>query len=124
MPVIRGLHAKLFDLPGVKFTKLASPQTGSTENSAWLFALEPNHNGTLHQLDREEIIIAINGSAVAEIGGEVHTIGEGDALIIPADTNFKISTNAKGQFSAIAVLPVGGQAKIGNDAPFTPPWAL
>jgi quercetin dioxygenase-like cupin family protein len=124
MPVIYASKAKTYEMPGVKFTGLAAPQTGSKENSAWQFSLSPKSNGTLHQLTREEIMIVIRGSAVAEIGNERHEVSAGDAIIIPAHTDFKISNNSEKPFDGIAMIPVGAQAVIGTEPPFTPPWTL
>jgi mannose-6-phosphate isomerase-like protein (cupin superfamily) len=124
MPVIYASKAKTYEMPGVKFTGLAAPQTGSKENSAWQFSLAPKSNGTLHQLTREEIMIVIRGSAVAEIGTERHEISAGDAIIIPAFTDFKISNKSEKQFDGVAMIPIGAQAVIGTEPPFTPPWTL
>jgi quercetin dioxygenase-like cupin family protein len=124
MPVIYASQAKTFEMPGVKFTGLAAPQTGSMENSAWQFSLAPNSQGTPHQVTREEIIIVIRGSGVAEIGTESHKISAGDAIIIPPHTDFKISNNSQSPFDGVAIMPVGAQAVIGTQPPFTPPWTL
>ena len=68
MPVISVSNAPKFELPNVTFTGLASPQRGSKENSVWRFTIAPKAPGLPHQLTREEIIIALSGSAIAEIG--------------------------------------------------------
>ena len=123
MPVISASSAPKFELPNVTFTGLASPQRGSKENSVWRFTIAPKAPGLPHQLTMEEIIIALSGSAIAEIGKEQHRLSEGDAIIVPAKTNFSLTNESDQPFEGIAVLPVGGQAVIGSDAPFTPPWA-
>jgi mannose-6-phosphate isomerase-like protein (cupin superfamily) len=124
MPVIYSAKAKTYEMPGVKFTCLAAPQTGSTENSAWQFSLTPNSQGTLHQVTREEIMIVIRGNATAEIGKDRHNISAGDAIIIPAHTDFRISNMSQEPFDGIAMIPVGAQAIMGSEPPFTPPWTL
>jgi quercetin dioxygenase-like cupin family protein len=124
MPVIYSAKAKVFEMPGVKFTGLAAPQTGSKENSAWRFSLTPNSEGTLHKVTREEIVVVIRGTAKAEIGKETHMISAGDAIIIPAHTNFKLSNTTAETFEGVAMIPVGAQAIIGNEPPFTPPWTM
>jgi quercetin dioxygenase-like cupin family protein len=123
MPVISASTAPKFDLPHVAFTGLASPKRGSTENAVWQFTLAPKAPGLPHQLTREEIIIALNGAAVAEIDGKRHRFSAGDAIIVPAKTSFALSNETDQPFTGMAVLPVGGQAVIGDSAPFTPPWA-
>ena len=123
MPLISASNASKFELPNVTFAGLASPQRGSRENSVWRFTIAPKAPGLPHQLTREEIIIVLSGSAIAEIGKERHSLSEGDVIIVPARTDFSLSNDSEEAFEAFAVLPVGGQAIIGNDAPFTPPWA-
>ena len=124
MPIISASDATKFELPNVTFMGLASPQRGSKENSVWRLTIAPKAPGLPHQLTREEIIIVLSGSAIAEIGRERHRLSEGDAIIVPAKTDFSLSNDSEEAFEALAVLPVGGQAIIGKDAPFTPPWAV
>jgi mannose-6-phosphate isomerase-like protein (cupin superfamily) len=124
MPVIHSAQAEQFEMPNVTFKGLAAPSRGAKENCTWHFTLAPKSPGLLHQITREEIMIALSGTAVAEIGGERHVIGKGDAIIIPAHTDFKLSNESADAFEGIAVLPVGAQALIGSEAPFTPPWAV
>ena len=123
MPIVSLSNAPKFELPNVTFTDLASPQRGSKENSVWRVTIAPNAPGLPHQLTREETIIALSGTAIAEIGKERHRLSEGDVIIVPAMTDFSLSNDGAGAFEAIAVLPVGGLAIIGDEVPFTPPWA-
>ena len=124
MPVIYAANAQQFELPGAQFTALASPQTGAVSTAAWRVSLTPKTDGMTHQLTKEEIIIAIAGSAVAVIGADRHEISAGDAIIIPANTDFKLSNQSAHAFTAIAMVPVGTQAKIGTEPPFSPPWTI
>jgi len=124
MPHISSSHAPKFELPNITFVGLASPQRGSTENSVWRFTIAPNTPGLPHQLTSEEIIVALNGSAIVKIGNERHRLSPGDAVVVPPMTDFSLSNESAQDFEALAVLPVGGQAVVGNDAPFTPPWAM
>jgi mannose-6-phosphate isomerase-like protein (cupin superfamily) len=47
----------------------------------------------------------------------------GDSLVVPAGAAFSLSNPGASVFEAVVVLPVGGQAVVGDEAPFTPPWA-
>lgn len=123
MPHIRAADAASFVLPGVTFTGLASPSRGATETAVWQVAIAPGTPGMPHRLTREEIIIALSGQATATIGGQTHHMQPGDALVIPANTDFSLANPHAMPFNAVAVLPVGGMAQIGVDPAFTPPWA-
>ncbi len=76
-----------------------------------------------HRLTREEIIVATAGKARVMLDGSEQDFAAGSAIIIAADTDFALANPFEEVFEAVAVLPVGGQAIIGADAPFTPPWA-
>jgi quercetin dioxygenase-like cupin family protein len=124
MPVIYAAAAKTYDMPGVKFTGLAAPQTGSKDNSAWTFSLTPESEGVLHQVTREEIMIATKGTAYAEIGEERFSFSAGDAIIIPPQTDFRLSNRSTEPFEGVALIPVGAQAVIGGQPAFIPPWTM
>jgi mannose-6-phosphate isomerase-like protein (cupin superfamily) len=74
-------------------------------------------------MTREEIFIATAGSAIAVVAGETHTLCAGDSLVVPAGVAFSLATAEDQAFEAVVILPVGGEAVIGDAAPFTPPWA-
>jgi len=65
----------------------------------------------------------LSGTAVAQIGDQTHSAAQG-ALIVPAGVQFNLSNPSVLPFRAIAVLPVGGRAQIGQQASFTPPWIV
>jgi mannose-6-phosphate isomerase-like protein (cupin superfamily) len=122
MPVITSSDAPTFDLPGIRFTGLAAPSRGASENSVWMIAVEPGAPGVPHSVTREEIFVATEGVGEMEIAGVATTLRPGDAAVVPADTPFALSNPHGEPFRAVVVLPVGGQA-VTADGPFTPPWA-
>jgi len=78
----------------------------------------------MHQLTREEILIATAGSATASVSGTEIRLDAGDALVVPAFTDFSLANPHERLFEAIAVLPVGARAMIEGGEPFAPPWSL
>ena len=124
MTHISAADAPTFNLHGTEFTGLAAPSRGATENAVWRVRVAGGHpKGVTHQLSREEILVAVHGRAIARIGDIEHVFAEGDAIIIPAFTDFSLSNPGGEAFVAIAIFPVGGRAIIAGEAPFTPPWA-
>ncbi|WGS53884.1 cupin domain-containing protein [Paraburkholderia sp. D15] len=123
MPFIASADAPSYSMHGASFTGLASPSRGATENSVWIVTLHFGANAVTHRLSREETFVCIEGRALAQVGDETFEVTEGSALVVPANTDFKLSNPDATPFRAVAVLPVGGQAMIGDGAPFTPPWA-
>jgi quercetin dioxygenase-like cupin family protein len=123
MPLVQGSTAPKFTLPHAVFTGLASPTRGSTETSVWRVTLIPGAEPAIHSLTREEIFVALSGSALATVDGIDHRLNPGDALVVPAGVPFAIANPHNEPFEAVAVFPVGGQAAMPDSAPFTPPWA-
>lgn len=114
---------RTFSLPGVAFEALASPRTGSQENSAWIVVFEPGASGAPHAVTREEIFVALEGTATVTCGDERRELPAGSALIVPANTTFSIENRGADVFKAVAVLPVGGQAVLGDGTRLAPLWA-
>jgi|SRR5579863_7740795 len=124
MTVIAPSDANRFSMHGAEFLGLASPSRGTKENAVWRVRLPPATPGVSHRLTREEIFVALQGSAEVTLAGARFAFPAGAALIVPADTDFALTTPEGEAFEAIVILPVGGAAQIGDGEPFTPPWAL
>ena len=122
MTVIPSATAPTFDVPGVRFTGLAAPSRGASENSVWLIAIEPGAPGTPHSVTREEIFVATHGRAELQLDGTTQVLEPGDAAVVPAHTRFSLANPHDEPFHAVVVLPVGGQA-VTDEGEFTPPWA-
>ena len=125
MPILYAADAPSFVLPGAPattFTGLAAPSRGARETSVWRVALDGGTPAAAHALDHEEIIVGLGGHAVAHLGTTECPIGPGDTIIVPAGESFSLANPHTETFEAIAVLPVGGRAALGNGEWFTPPW--
>ena len=123
MPYIAHADAPQFHLHGASFTGLAAPSRGATENAVWIVTLPPGSDGVSHQLSREETFVALEGTATAQVGPDRYELTPGSALVVPAHTDFQLSNHSTAPFRTVAILPVGGQAKVGDGESFTPPWA-
>src|SRR5436189_14591 len=95
--------------------------SGARETGVWQLSIAGGTAGTLHSCDREEIFVVLGGRAVATVGGETHELARGDALIVPADTDFALANPHAEAFEAIAAFPVGGRAAMPAGEKFTPP---
>ena len=123
MPVIHHNDAPVFELPGVTFTGLTSPTRGSRENSVWRVVVQPGTLGTPHRVTREETFVAMQGRALIEVDGVAYDLPAGSALAVPSGSTLSLTNPGPDSFHAVAVLPVGGQVALGDEPPFTPPWA-
>jgi len=123
MTMILEKDAPCFDLHGARFTALAAPSRGARETAVWRLTLAPGTTPVPHQLTREEIFVALSGAAEVMLDGECSVLPAGAALIVPPDTDFSLANAGPAPFEAVVILPVGGMARLGEAAPFTPPWA-
>src|SRR4051794_41261617 len=110
MPLIAAADAPTYELPGVRFTGLAAPSRGASENSVWVIAVEPGAPGAPHSVTREEIFVATHGRAELTLGGVTRALQAGDAAVVPAHAQFNLANPHDEPFQAVVVLPVGGQA--------------
>lgn len=110
------------DLGGTRFTSLATPRRGTTENAVWRVEIDAGTQATPHSLTREEIFVVQEGRARVRIGDYEGEAGPGDAIVVPRGTEFEIRNNSDRILRLLCCLPVGGQAVMGGNA-FTPPWA-
>jgi mannose-6-phosphate isomerase-like protein (cupin superfamily) len=124
MPITDASRAPLHEMAGTRFTPLAAPSSGSTEICVWRVELSPHADAVPHELTREEVLVVLSGTARASIGGRVADVGAGGAIIVPPDTPFSLTALGGEPVVALAYLPVGGQARMPGEEPFTPPWAI
>ncbi|MGW2661561.1 cupin domain-containing protein [Nocardia tengchongensis] len=123
MPLIKSADAPTFEAPLMTAIGLAAPSRGSKENSVWRFTLAAGNPGHAHAVSREEIFVALAGTARVEMDGETREFRAGDALVIPAHTVFKLSVPGDEPFEAVAILPVGAYAQAPGGDRVSPPWA-
>jgi quercetin dioxygenase-like cupin family protein len=110
---------------GTTITGYAAPSRGASQVSLWRIELAPTTSSPLHQMDVEEVFLALEGEAEAVIEDTRTTVHAGDCLILPAETPFTLTAGPNGPFRAVACMTAGGQATMlpGGD-PFVPPWAV
>lgn len=124
MAVIMGPKTPTHEIGGARFTSLATPTSGSTDTSVGLVEIDPGTPATPHELTREEVFVVLSGRASASLGGHDQEAGPGDVIVVPADTPFALSPVGGEPMRALCCFPVGGQARLGDGEPFTPPWAV
>jgi quercetin dioxygenase-like cupin family protein len=124
VPVLEAPSAPTHELPGARFTTLASPSRGAAETSVWRVELLAGAEPVPHQVTREEIFVALEGTATATLDGVAGDLHAGDTLVLAPGVDFTIVAAGGDPFHALVCLPVGGQAVTADGARFTPPWAL
>jgi mannose-6-phosphate isomerase-like protein (cupin superfamily) len=107
---------------GTRFTSLATPRRGSAETSVWRAAIAAGTPPTPHRVTREEVFVVLAGRAAVTIDGIDGVASAGDAIVVPADTEFAVANDGPEELHLVCCLPVGGQA-VADGTVFTPPWA-
>ncbi|MEP7025751.1 MAG: cupin domain-containing protein [Actinomycetota bacterium] len=123
MPVLRAPAEPTHELGGARFTSLATPSLGSTDTSVWKVEILPGTPATPHSLTREEVFVVLEGTASVRLAGHAEQAEAGDAIVVPADTEFELANEGAGALRLMCCLPVGGQGKLADGVAFTPPWA-
>ena len=123
MPVLTSPSSPTHELPGTRFTSLATPSRGTVDTSVWRVEIAPGTEPVPHEVTREEMFVIQSGSAAVRLGDERHRAAAGDVVVVPADTLFEIANAGDEPLRALVCIPVGGQARGADGVAFTPPWA-
>ena len=124
MTIIRQADAPRFETPGATFEAYAAPSRGASEVSLWKLELAAGSSSPLHQMDCEEVFLALEGRVVATVGGERHELAAGDCLVLPAGTPFTFDVPEQAPFRALACMRAGGLATlVPEGTTLAPPWA-
>ena len=122
MPVIQAPSTPTHDIGPARFTSLATPSRGSRETAVWRVEIEPGAPATPHSLSREEVFVVLAGRAAVCIDGVAASAEQGDAIVVPPETEFELANGGDTMLHLLCCFPVGGQAHL-DGASFTPPWA-
>ncbi|MFN8110498.1 MAG: cupin domain-containing protein [Thermoleophilia bacterium] len=123
MPVVTAPIGPTHEVGGARFTSLATPTRGAAETAVWTVEIDPGTPAVPHALTREEVFVVLSGAADVALGDERALAAEGDAIVVPPDTRFAITSHGGAPVRLLCCLPVGGRA-ITAEGTFTPPWAL
>jgi mannose-6-phosphate isomerase-like protein (cupin superfamily) len=123
MPVITGPSTATHDIGPTRFTSLATPTRGSRETAVWQVEIDPGTPATPHLLTREEVFVVLEGQACVDIDGVRATARPGDAIVVPPELVFALSNEGSEALRLVCCMPVGGQGRLVDGEPFTPPWA-
>ena len=108
--IISSDSAPVFRQEGVTAVGYASPSRGATDLSLWRLSLAPGEASPPHSLSREEVFLALGGSAVATIDGAEHPFADGDCLVVPTGVPF-ISPPATTASTRCARWPPGDRRR-------------
>lgn len=110
MPLIRQTDSRRTETPNAVMTTLASPTLGGAGHAVWRVDMQPGQAGPPHAWDAEQVWAVLDGGAAVKLDGEVHVVGPGDTLIMPADAPRRVTADPAAGLAAIVVAPAGARA--------------
>jgi quercetin dioxygenase-like cupin family protein len=124
VPVITAATAPTHHAGATSFTSLATPSLGSRRTAVWRVDVPAFATGAAHTLLDEEVFVVLAGTARVDIDGVTSTATVGDAIVVPPGVSFALGSAGDDEARLLCCQPVGGQARLPDGEPFTPPWAL
>jgi quercetin dioxygenase-like cupin family protein len=121
--LLRSADARQFELPGIRFTGLASPSRGTDQLCTWMLDLEPGlRSSEHHTIDRDEVFLVLSGTI--RLHPDSPTMHPGDAAIVPAGQPIAISNAGDGPAIVHVAISADFTAASADGTPIeTPPWA-
>ena len=124
MTVIRGGQLRDIETPGGNFgSGLATPSRGAGEVSVIRQRQLPGGTNPAHTHDREEVMVVLVGAVTVEVGGETHSLGPGDAVIVPQKTSHRVENAAADPAEWLLVAPAGVRFFHATGEEGVPPWS-
>jgi quercetin dioxygenase-like cupin family protein len=123
MAVVTAPPTPTHEIGGARFTSLTAPSRGAVDTCVWQVEIDPGTPATPHMLTREEVFVVLSGRADVRLGEERTEAQPGDAIVVPANTWFELSTAGTEPLRALCCFPVGGQARLQDGSTLVPPWA-
>jgi mannose-6-phosphate isomerase-like protein (cupin superfamily) len=90
----------------------------------WVAELDPGVTAPPHSLTREEIFVVLAGRAEVTLAGRATTAEPGDAIVVPAGTEFGVHSLGDGPLRMLCCMPVGGRARLADGSVLAPPWSV
>jgi quercetin dioxygenase-like cupin family protein len=115
---------EVIETPGGNFgAGIATPGRGATEVSVIQQRQAPGGSNPLHTHDREEVMVMLAGAITVAGVGEPVKLGQGDALIFPANQPHRIENTGDEPAEWLLIAPAGVRFFHESGAEGTPHWA-
>jgi len=106
MPIIRYSETAIDDSdPGVAARRLVSKHTGANTFTAGISVFAPNADILLHTHPCEEIVVILDGTAVAELNGERYNLERFDLSLVPPGVPHRFLNQSDAPFTMMYVYP-------------------
>jgi mannose-6-phosphate isomerase-like protein (cupin superfamily) len=99
-----------------------SPSRGGSQLCAWQLTVPADLMGVAHRPSREEVLLVLEGELRITLDGTSAVLRAGDAVLVPAGTEFRVDAGPTGGRAWVTTTP-GLEAVTADGAHIVPPWA-
>jgi quercetin dioxygenase-like cupin family protein len=122
MVVFHRDDADPFEGDGDRIFSYVSPARGSADLCAWRLEVGPDHEGFVHQTNREEVVLVLSGRLTFTLDGVADDLDEGSVVLIAAGSTISIRTGPEGAVLWVTTTR-GLHARLEDGTDLTVEWA-
>lgn len=115
--------ARRIETPNALMRTYASPSAGGAGLAVWRTDMAPGASGPLHRVGTEQVVVVLEGRLGAEVDGAAHVLEAGDAIVLDAGCQRRLSNPGDAPVVTLAVSRPGATATVGDAEPVPIPWA-
>ncbi len=122
MSRIRLSEARVVETPAATMRTYASPTTAQPAPLAvWRTEMKPGSAGPVHTVDVDQVVVVVDGTLVAHLGGQEEELPAGDSVLLPAGVARRLVAGSSGVVTLTTSMP-GATATAGDADPVPVPW--
>lgn len=95
---------------------------GSTV-AVWRTSSRPGSAGPVHRIDREQVVVVVEGELSATIDGVAQVASAGDAVVLPAGSLRGLRNAGRSTLVTLTAAVPGSAARIDDGDPVVVPWS-
>jgi len=116
-------EARAVATPAATMRTLASPTTApAMDVSVWRTELAAGSVGPRHAIDRDQLLVVLDGALRVEVDDAAYDVLTGDAVKLPAGAVRTIAATDGGPATTLTVGGPGALATVGDGDPVPVPW--
>jgi len=89
----------------------------------WRTDMAPGAAGPSHVVDREQVVVVLEGHLQVMVGADRHGLAPGDAVALPAGVVRQLANPHDTPVVTLTAAAPGGTARVGDADPVPVPWA-
>ena len=91
--------------------------------SVWRTEMVPGAAGPSHTIDREHVIVVVEGQLTATVDGATFTASPGQSVRLPGHVERQLANSGSAALVLITAAVPGSCARVGDGEPVMVPWA-